>query len=110
MEGSRLFRLASFTGAENTTVPYMRAEPRNSARVFQEGEFCMDITRYYKDPNEKPLDRIKPDGGFTGIFRTMAFIGDSLSSGEFESTNADGSNGYHDMFEYARTDHVAIMH
>lgn len=67
----------------------------------------MDITRYYKDPNEKPLDRIKPDGGFTGIFRTMAFIGDSLSSGEFESTNADGSNGYHDMFEYSWGQYIA---
>ena len=67
----------------------------------------MDITKFYADPNEKPLDRIKPDGGFTGIFRTMAFIGDSLSSGEFESTNAEGGNGYHDMFEYSWGQYIA---
>ena len=38
----------------------------------------MDITKFYADPNEQPLDRIKPDGGFTGIFRTIACVGDSL--------------------------------
>ena len=31
--------------------------------------------------NEKPLDRIVTDGGFCGIFRRIACIGDSLSSG-----------------------------
>ena len=67
----------------------------------------MDITKYYKNPNENPLDVLKPDGGFTGIFRTMGFIGDSLSSGEFESTNPDGSNGYHDMFEYSWGQYIA---
>ena len=53
----------------------------------------MDLTRYYANADEKPLDVIKPDGGFTGIFRTIACIGDSLSSGEFEG------QGYHDYFE-----------
>ena len=38
----------------------------------------MDITKFYANPDERPLDVIKPDGGFTGIFRTMAFVGDSL--------------------------------
>ena len=51
--------------------------------------------------NEKPLENIVPDGGFCSIFETMACIGDSLASGEFESTNADGSTGYHDMFRYS---------
>lgn len=51
--------------------------------------------------NEKPLDRLLPDGGFVGIFRTMGFIGDSLSSGEFEATTAEGKKSYHDMFEYS---------
>jgi lysophospholipase L1-like esterase len=50
--------------------------------------------------NEKPLDRMVTDGGFTAIFRTIACIGDSLSSGEFESLK-DGVKGYHDCFEYS---------
>ena len=56
----------------------------------------MNITPYYARPGEKPLDLIKPDGGFTGIFRTIACVGDSLSSGEFESTPPGGGNGYQD--------------
>ena len=36
--------------------------------------------------NEKPLENLVTDGGFTGIFRTIGCIGDSLSSGEFEGT------------------------
>ncbi|MBR1677546.1 MAG: SGNH/GDSL hydrolase family protein [Clostridia bacterium] len=51
--------------------------------------------------SEKPLDRIVTDGGFCAIFRTIACIGDSLSSGEFESVNEDGSISYHDVFEYS---------
>ena len=51
--------------------------------------------------NEKPLDRIVTDGGFCGIFRTIACIGDSLSSGEFESLDEEGRKGYHDCFEYS---------
>lgn len=64
----------------------------------------MDINSYIStltDPNEKPLDRMVTDGGFCSIFRTIACIGDSLSSGEFESTKPDGTTGYHDMFEYS---------
>jgi lysophospholipase L1-like esterase len=50
---------------------------------------------------EKPLDRIVTDGGFCGIFRTIGCIGDSLSSGEFESVKSDGAKGYHDFYEYS---------
>ena len=62
----------------------------------------MDINEFIgvKD-GEKPLDRLVTDGGFCAIFRTVVCIGDSLSSGEFESKNADGSKGYHDLFEYS---------
>lgn len=67
----------------------------------------MDITKFYANPDERPLDVIKPDGGFTGIFRTMAFVGDSLSSGEFESTNAEGGKGYHDLYEYSWGQYIA---
>ena len=51
--------------------------------------------------NEKPFDNIIRDGGFTRIFRTIGCIGDSLSSGEFESMDKAGNRGYYDMFEYS---------
>ena len=51
--------------------------------------------------NEKPLENLVADGGFTGIFRTIGCIGDSLASGEVESTKEDGTTGYHDMYEYS---------
>ena len=62
----------------------------------------MNIYEYINGvENEKPLDRIVTDGGFCSIFRTIACIGDSLSSGEFESIKADGTKEYHDFFEYS---------
>lgn len=67
----------------------------------------MDMRRYYANPGEMPLDCIKPDGGFTAIFRTIACIGDSLSSGEFESLTEDGQRGYHDLFEYSWGQYIA---
>ena len=51
--------------------------------------------------NEKPLDRIVTDGGFCAIFRTIACIGDSLSSGELESIASDGTKRYHDFYDYS---------
>ncbi len=45
----------------------------------------MDIKRYMKKEEEKPLDNIVSDGGLARIFRKVGFIGDSLSSGEFET-------------------------
>lgn len=59
--------------------------------------------------NEKPLDNIKDDGGYTAIFRTIACIGDSLSSGEFEAAKEDGTSSYHDMFEYSWGQFIARM-
>ncbi|MDD4773514.1 MAG: SGNH/GDSL hydrolase family protein [Eubacteriales bacterium] len=67
----------------------------------------MDITQFMSIPGEKPLDRILTDGGFCGIFRTVGCIGDSLSSGEFESKDENGNNGYHDMFEYSWGQYIA---
>lgn len=61
----------------------------------------MDIRDYYPIPGEKPLDKIKPDGGAFAIFRKVAVIGDSLSSGEMESLTPAGEKGYHDYFEYS---------
>lgn len=51
--------------------------------------------------NERPLENIISNGGMTRIFRTIGCIGDSLSSGEFESRDKSGTPGYHDMFEYS---------
>ena len=57
--------------------------------------------------NEKPLDNLVGAYSNTAIFRRIGFIGDSLSSGEFETVNDDGSHGYHDMFEYSWGQYIA---
>ena len=67
----------------------------------------MNWNEYLFDENEKPLDVIKPDGGFFGIFRTVAVVGDSLSSGEFESTDEQGNKGYHDYYDYSWGQYMA---
>ena len=61
----------------------------------------MNINKIFAQNEEKPLDNIIEGYSNTSIFRTMAFIGDSLSSGEFESVDANGNRRYHDMFEYS---------
>ena len=50
--------------------------------------------------DDKPLDTLVTDGGYMGIFRKVAFIGDSLSSGEFESNVGDATT-YHDLYDYS---------
>lgn len=68
----------------------------------------MDVNEFIAAPDgEKPLDRLVTDGGFCGIFRTIGCIGDSLSSGEFESLNEKGEKGYHDHFEYSWGQYIA---
>ena len=61
------------------------------------------------DPNEKPLDTLLTDGGNVGIFRTIACIGDSLSSGEFEGTGSEGQKTYHDMYDYSWGQYMARL-
>ena len=61
----------------------------------------MDWKKEYLPENEKPLDRLVNGYSNTAIFRTIGFVGDSMSSGEFESRNDKGEPGYHDMFEYS---------
>lgn len=51
--------------------------------------------------NEKPLERMVGGYSNTAIFRTIAFVGDSLSSGEFQIINNEGENEYHDLYEYS---------
>ncbi len=61
------------------------------------------------DQTEQPLDHPVSDGGFCGILQTVAVIGDSLSSGEFQSLDENGNVGYHDMFEYSWGQFLAKM-
>ena len=68
----------------------------------------MDMNFWF-DPNEKPLDRIVTDGGFCGIMRTIACIGDSLSSGELESRNENGELGWHDYYDISWGQFLARM-
>lgn len=70
---------------------------------INEKENKMDILKELMGTeDEKPLDRLVTDGGFCGIFRRICCIGDSLSSGEFESSDEKNENkGYHDMFDYS---------
>ncbi len=69
----------------------------------------MDIKRYMADPNEKPLDNIVADGGFCAIFRTIACIGDSLASGEFERRKPDGTIAHFDVFPHSWGQYIARM-
>ena len=62
----------------------------------------MNEYRYGAPADEKPLDRLITDGGYASIFRSIACIGDSLSSGEFETFDqSTGNRGYYDMYDYS---------
>lgn len=67
----------------------------------------MDYEALLFPENEKPLDRLVHDGGFVGIFRTIACVGDSLSSGEFETVDEQGVKHYHDLFDYSWGQYIA---
>jgi len=62
----------------------------------------MELYDIIGTPDEKPLDRIVSDGGFVGIFRTIACVGDSLASGEFELKDPkSGEWMYLDRYDYS---------
>lgn len=61
----------------------------------------MDISFFETKNNEKPLENIKENCGYAGIFKEIGVVGDSLSSGEFESTDENGNISYHDFYEYS---------
>ena len=46
--------------------------------------------------NELPLDNLLENGGYTNIFNTIAVIGDSLSSGEFEYVDKNNNTSFFD--------------
>ena len=56
-----------------------------------------------------PLAELLPDGGYTAIFRRIACVGDSLSSGEFETVAEDGRHSFHDVYEYSWGQYLARM-
>jgi len=64
---------------------------------------------YTADPAEQPLERLVTDGGYCGILRRVAVIGDSLSSGEFEALTPEGEKTYHDYFDYSWGQYLARM-
>ncbi len=83
---------------------------RNRGKMFPNiyGETHMNIHEYtYLDENEKPLDCIVSDGGMCSVFRSICCIGDSLSSGEFELIQNDGTKGYYDIFDYSWGQYLA---
>lgn len=61
----------------------------------------MDWKKELFPKDEKPLDRLVDGYSCTSIFRTIGFIGDSLSSGEFETRVEGLDTGYYDMFQYS---------
>lgn len=68
----------------------------------------MNLEEYLAlDETEKPFDRMVTNGGFVGAFRTIGCVGDSLSSGEFQSLNDKGETGYHDYFDYSWGQYMA---
>lgn len=70
----------------------------------------MDWNAFLYPENEKPLDRLVDGYSHTAIFRKIAFIGDSLSSGEFENRTEDEKPGYHDLYEYSWGQYIARKH
>ena len=54
-----------------------------------------------------PLLKKTKGHNLLAIFRRIGFIGDSMSSGEHEGTQEDGSKSYHDYFEYSWGQYIA---
>lgn len=67
----------------------------------------MDWNNYLYNENEKPLDRLVDGYSRTSVFRSIAFIGDSLSSGEFEELCADGKKHFYDYYDYSWGQYIA---
>lgn len=67
----------------------------------------MNFKKILFNKKEKPLDSFVESYSNTSIFEKIAFIGDSLSSGEFEAFNNNGDRTYHDMFWYSWGQYIA---
>lgn len=60
-----------------------------------------DYMNSFENNNENPLDEIIDGGGMCGILRTIGCVGDSLSSGEYETIDKNGKHHYYDFYEYS---------
>jgi len=67
----------------------------------------MDFKTRYLNEDEKPLDTLVQGYSHTSIFRSIAVVGDSLSSGEFESRDENGKPIWRDKFEYSWGQYIA---
>lgn len=67
----------------------------------------MNWNEKFYNKDEKPLDNLVSGYSNTSIFRKIAFIGDSLSSGEFETCDKEGNKAYYDLFEYSWGQYIA---
>lgn len=68
----------------------------------------MNLSDWQIGENEEPLERFLPNGGFCGIFRRIACVGDSLASGEFEIHDETGVK-YYDKYEYSWGQYLARL-
>ncbi|MBR4859174.1 MAG: SGNH/GDSL hydrolase family protein [Clostridia bacterium] len=69
----------------------------------------MNLDIMVNSADEKPLEHLAINGGYAAIFRRIGVVGDSLSSGEFESMDENGNKSYHDYFEYSWGQYIARM-
>lgn len=53
------------------------------------------------------LENIDNEINLCEIFRSIACVGDSLSSGEFESVDENGTMHWHDLYEYSWGQYIA---
>ncbi len=67
----------------------------------------MDWENEFYNKEEKPLDKLVEGYSNTSVFRSMAFIGDSLSSGEFETRDENNKPGYYDLYDYSWGQYIA---
>ena len=68
----------------------------------------MNMNEFFcEDPNELPLRHNATDGGYVGIFRKIAVVGDSLASGEHETQDLGCTKGFHDFIDYSWGQYLA---
>ena len=67
----------------------------------------MDWQKELYNCDEKPLDKLVESYSHTSVFRSIAVVGDSLSSGEFETRDESGKPGYHMFFDYSWGQYIA---
>lgn len=74
---------------------------------YKKENIDMDWKKELFNEKEKPLDKLVDGYSHTSVFRRIAFVGDSLSSGEFETRDENNKPGYHDLYEYSWGQYIA---